>query len=68
MVSPLKKWGIKYYEAIFSKLVYPLFIEDRNLFHKEDWSRFIDKDIKKIKILKKNYDKDKYMFIKRCYR
>jgi histidinol phosphatase-like enzyme len=46
-VPQLKKWGVKYHEAIFSKPVYSLFVDDRNLFHRKDWIRFIDNEIKK---------------------
>lgn len=53
-VPQLKKWGVKYHEAIFSKPVYSLFIDDRNLFHRNDWTKFIDKEIKKIYFNKYN--------------
>lgn len=47
-VPQLKKWGIKYHEVIFGKPVYTLFIDDKNLFHKNNWAKLIDKEIIKI--------------------
>lgn len=48
-VPQLKKWGVKYHEAIFSKPVYSLFIDDRSLFHKNNWAKLIDKEIERNK-------------------
>jgi hypothetical protein len=48
-IPQLKKWGVKYHKTIFNKPVYSLFIDDRNLFHRTDWIKFIDKEIQKIR-------------------
>jgi histidinol phosphatase-like enzyme len=45
-VPQLKKWKIKYHKIIFGKPSYSLFIDDRNLFHRKDWAKLIDKEIK----------------------
>lgn len=47
-VPQLKKWGVKYHELIYGKPVFSIFVDDRNLFHKKNWSTLIDKEIKKI--------------------
>ena len=47
-VPQLKKWGVKYHVAIFNKPVYSLFVDDRNLFHRNNWTKLIDKEIEKI--------------------
>ena len=47
-VPQLKKWGVKYHEAIFSKPVYSLFVDDRSLFYKKNWAKLIDKELKKL--------------------
>jgi hypothetical protein len=48
-VPQIKKWGVKFHKLIFGKPTYSLFIDDRNLFHKNDWAERIDKVIKKKK-------------------
>ena len=42
----LNKWGLNYHELIFGKPTYDIFVDDRNLFHKKNWSQKIDKFIK----------------------
>jgi hypothetical protein len=49
-VPQLKKWGVKYHQVIFGKPTYSIFIDDKNLFHKIDWEKSIDKVIKKNKL------------------
>ena len=46
----LKKWGIKYDELIFGKPSYDLFIDDKNLSFKKNWSKLLLNLIKKKKI------------------
>jgi CMP-N,N'-diacetyllegionaminic acid synthase len=48
-VSQLKKWKVNYHELIFGKPTYDLFVDDKNLFHKKNWSKYIDKTIKLLK-------------------
>lgn len=38
----LKEWKVKYHKLIFGKPVYDLFVDDRNLFHKNNWIKKID--------------------------
>ena len=43
----LKKWGLLYDELIFGKPSYDIFVDDKNLFYKKNWSikllRYINK-------------------------
>ncbi len=48
-IPQLKKWKIKYHKLIFGKPTYSIFVDDRNLFHRNDWIKFIDYEIKKNK-------------------
>ncbi len=47
-LTQLKKWKVKYHKVIFGKPSYSLFIDDRNIFYKSNWSEKIDYEIKKI--------------------
>ena len=44
-IKQLKKWKIKYHKLIFGKPSFDLFIDDKTLFFKNNWYRFIDKDL-----------------------
>jgi isochorismate hydrolase len=43
----LKNWGVVYDELIFGKPSYDIFVDDKNLSFKKDWSNDILKKIKK---------------------
>ena len=43
----LKNWGVHYDELIFGKPSYDVFVDDKNLSFKNDWSKDILKNIKK---------------------
>ena len=47
----LKKWGVKYHNIYFGKPSFDLFIDDKSLFFKKEWSKLLRK---KLKINKKN--------------
>lgn len=42
----LKKWKVKYHKVYFGKPSYDLFIDDKALFFKNNWSKFIRKKYK----------------------
>ena len=44
-ISQLKRWKVNYHKIFFGKPSYDLFIDDKSIFFKKDWS--------KSKILKK---------------
>lgn len=44
-VSQLKKWRVDYNEIIFGKPSYDLYIDDKSLFYKKNWSTKILKKI-----------------------
>ena len=41
----LKKWKVKYHKLIFGKPSYDLFIDDRSLYYKSNWHKYINKYI-----------------------
>ena len=43
----LKNWGVHYDELIFGKPSYDVFVDDKNLSFKNNWSKDILKNIKK---------------------
>ena len=43
----LKKWNVKYHKLIFGKPSFDLFVDDKTLFFKKEWYKFIDKRLKK---------------------
>ena len=43
-VAQLKKWGVKYHKLYFGKPSYDLFIDDKALFFKNNWSTFFKKN------------------------
>lgn len=45
--NQLKKWKVTYDELIFGKPSYDIFVDDKNLFFKKDWSKEILKKNKK---------------------
>tara|TARA_B100001123_G_scaffold111944_1_gene130338 strand:- start:49 stop:417 length:369 start_codon:yes stop_codon:yes gene_type:complete len=39
----LKRWNLKYHKLIFGKPSYDLFIDDRSLYYKSNWHKYINK-------------------------
>ena len=37
----IESWGIKYHKLILGKPLYDVIIDDKALFYKKDWSKFI---------------------------
>jgi hypothetical protein len=44
-LKQLKKWNVKYHKLVFGKSSFDLFVDDRALFIKDNWYRFIDKGL-----------------------
>ena len=44
-MEQLKKWDVKYHKLIFGKPSFDQYIDDKALFFKNNWYRFIDKDL-----------------------
>jgi len=44
-MKQLKKWKVKYHKLIFGKPSFDLFVDDKTLFFKDNWYRFIDKGL-----------------------
>lgn len=44
----LKKWGVRYDKLIFGKPSYDLFIDDKSVFFKKNWTSEVDKKLRKI--------------------
>ena len=44
-MKQLKKWDVKYHKLIFGKPSFDLFVDDKTLFFKDNWYRFIDKGL-----------------------
>ena len=44
-LKQLKKCDIKYHKLIFGKPSFDLYIDDKALFFKDNWYKFIDKDL-----------------------
>ena len=44
-LKQLKKWDVKYHKLIFGKPSFDLYIDDKALFFKDNWYKFIDKDL-----------------------
>ena len=45
-LKQLKKWGVKYHKIYFGKPSFDLFIDDKSLFFKKDWSNLLKKKLK----------------------
>lgn len=45
-IKQLKKWGVKYHKLYFGKPSFDLFIDDKSLFFRKDWSKFLKKKLK----------------------
>ena len=41
----LKKWKLKFHDLYFGKPSYDIFVDDRNLYHKKNWTKHIEKKI-----------------------
>ena len=44
-LKQLKKWGVKYHKIYFGKPSFDLFIDDKSLFFKKNWSRLLRKKL-----------------------
>ena len=44
-MKQLKKWKVKYHKLIFGKPSFDLYIDDKALFFKDNWYKFIDKGL-----------------------
>ncbi len=47
-ITQLKRWNVLHHELIFGKPSYDLFIDDKSIFYKKNWSKKIENEIKKI--------------------
>ena len=45
ILKQLKKWDVKYHKLIFGKPSFDLYIDDKALFFKDNWYKFIDKNL-----------------------
>lgn len=45
-LKQLKKWGVKYHKIYFGKPSFDLFIDDKSLFYKKNWSNLLKKKLK----------------------
>ena len=52
-LKQLKDWGVKYHKVYFGKPSFDLFIDDKSLFFKKNWSKLLKKKIKNLKILRR---------------
>ena len=46
----LKKWGLNYHKLLFGKPSYDIFVDDKNLNYKKNWSSTILNKLKKNKL------------------
>ena len=44
-IKQLKKWGVNYHEIYFGKPSFDLFIDDRSIFFRKDWSKLLKKKL-----------------------
>lgn len=42
----LKKWGVKYHKIYFGKPSFDLFIDDKSIFFKKNWTNLLKKKLK----------------------
>ena len=47
-IFQLNKWGLSYHKVIFGKPSYSLFVDDSNIFYRDNWTKYIEKKLKKI--------------------
>jgi capsule biosynthesis phosphatase len=45
-IKQLKNWGVRYHKIYFGKPSFDLFIDDKSLFFKKNWSSFLRKKLK----------------------
>ena len=45
-LKQLKKWGVKYHKLYFGKPSFDLFIDDKSLFFKKGWPKYLEKKLK----------------------
>ena len=48
-ISQLELWNVKYHKIFFGKPSFDIFIDDKCLFFKKDWSKVLQKKILEIK-------------------
>jgi len=44
-IKQLKIWGVKYHKIYFGKPSFDLFIDDKSIFFKKNWSKLLEKKI-----------------------
>ena len=44
-LKQLKKWDVKHHKLIFGKPSFDLFIDDKTLFFKDNWYKFMNKGL-----------------------
>ena len=44
-LKQLKKWGVQYHKIYFGKPSFDLFIDDKSLFFKKNWSKLLKKKL-----------------------
>ena len=44
-LNQLKKWNLKYHKLIFGKPSFDLFVDDKAIFFKKDWYKYLNKYI-----------------------
>ena len=44
-LKQLKKWGVKYHKIHFGKPSFDLFIDDKSIFFRKDWSKLLKKKL-----------------------
>jgi len=42
-IKQLKKWKVCYHKIIFGKPSFDIYIDDKSLFYKKDWKRYLYK-------------------------
>ena len=45
-IKQLKKWDVKYHKIYFGKPSFDLFVDDKSLFFKKDWAKYLKKKLK----------------------
>ena len=45
-LKQLKNWGVKYHKIYFGKPSFDLFIDDKSLFFKQEWTNLLKKKLK----------------------
>ena len=45
-LKQLKNWGVKYHQIYFGKPSFDLFVDDKSIFFKKNWSKLLEKKLK----------------------